>query len=360
MPDLSTPERKPKILGLKKKFTSPDGEAETSQAEVASPDAILNSEVSGNEPEQGLEPEQAEDTDSNSPDEEEQTQETNWSDEEDVGQSQEPDGNDAVWENVQNLLKLLLTINPDIDNKQKSERRISYLASCLISLGAFMGFFASGGVGASLLCYLTMTFSLNKVARYTRSIKSSYDEQVYETEVAQLLTEKFPSQAGTQLYSILDRTKAEIEGGPEGNVDMLLYLPSGKSFALKVVNVIDLEGKHVKVFYAPDVKDLQYRKGRESRSNFIKPPISYLKKGVELLRQKRKDLFQQFPILIVVLADPMELKVHPDTPLKKVEGKNYLKIDGVYVVKQNQLVKLIKSLNPLKPKPASGKVIQKP
>jgi hypothetical protein len=360
MPDLTTPDRKPKILGLKKKLTSPDGEVEASQAEIPSPNVILNSKALGNEPdEQEVEPESLEDTDSNQKNEE-QAQETNWNDEEDVGQSQETEGSDALWENVQKLLKLLLTINPDIDNKQKTERRISYLASCLISLGAFMGFFASGGLGASLLCYLTMTFSLNKVARYTRSIKSSYDEQVYETEVAQLLTEKFPSQAGTKLYSILDKTKAEIEGGPEGNVDMLLYLPSGKSFALKVVNVIDLEGKHVKVFYVPDVKDLQYRKGRDSRSKFIKPPITYLKKGVELLRQKRKDLFQQFPILIVVLADPMELKVHPDTPLKKVEGKNYLKIDGVYVVKQNQLVKLIKSLNPLKPKPTSGKSIQKP
>ncbi len=156
---------------------------------------------------------------------------------------------------------------------------------------------------------------------------------------------------GGQLFSSLDDKRLFT---PErGKLDILVNL-SGVRFAISVKSK---RYQKVKVFYDPKQQLIRYSTKEWGKGRFLFDIIQQINDQVDWLLTNRPKLFSKkkqpkmpWKIIVVCGAPAVEsqnmvkVAVFPDSPIESLNGRDYLKDRGVYVVDEGSLVSLIQTL----------------
>ena len=158
---------------------------------------------------------------------------------------------------------------------------------------------------------------------------------------------------GGQLFSKVDDKRLRIADKENEGLDILLNL-SGIRFAISVKSK---RYEKVKVFYDPKYDQIRYS-CKEYRKDWFPTNITdEINKHINWLLTNRPKLFSKKkqpkkPWLIVVVcgfpSKPVKqqprVAVFPDSPKEIINGTEYLKHKGVFVVDEESLISLVQAL----------------
>ncbi len=190
---------------------------------------------------------------------------------------------------------------------------------------------------------------VNQVSSEEKEIELTLQGEEAERHIAKLL--KPLVGRGGQLFSRLDENKLRIKD--DAGLDILLNL-SGIRFAISVKSK---RYEKVKVFYDPKYDQIRYSCKEYRKDWFPKDITKEINDQINWLLTNRPKLFSKKkqpkkPWLIVVVCgvpskpvkQPPRVAVFPNSPKEVINGTEYLKHRGVFVVDEESLISLVQVL----------------
>ena len=192
---------------------------------------------------------------------------------------------------------------------------------------------------------------VNQVSLSEKEIELTRQGEEAERHIAKLL--KPLEGRGGQLFSKIDDKRLRIADKENEGLDILINL-SGIRFAISVKSK---RYEKVKVFYDPKYDQIRYS-CKEYRKDWFPTNITdEINKHINWLLTNRPKLFSKKkrpkkPWLIVVVCgltskpvkQPPRVAVFPDSPKEIINGTEYLKHKGVFVVDEESLICLVQAL----------------
>ncbi len=192
---------------------------------------------------------------------------------------------------------------------------------------------------------------VNQVSLSEKEIELTRQGEEAERHIAKLL--KPLVGRGGQLFSKIDDKRLRIADKENEGLDILLNL-SGIRFAISVKSK---RYEKVKVFYDPKYDQIRYSCKECRKDWFRKDVTNEINQHINWLLTNRPKLFSKKkqpkkPWLIVVVCgvpskpvkQPPRVAVFPDSPTEVLNGTEYLKHKGVFVVDEESLINLVQAL----------------
>jgi hypothetical protein len=243
--------------------------------------------------------------------------------------------------------RIFSTYTPVEDNEKARDVCTGVYTTNLALMLGLLAFYPSGLVGIlGLFGTIGVTgILLNQISTFQRQAVLEKQGEETEKAIAELLVPLSRCYGG-MLYSKLDDCRLRIVG--KGDLDILLNFP-GKSFAISVKSKKLGKKDKSKIFWDSDNKRIRYSKNG-SKGDFETDITQDLNERVDWLLANRGNLISPNPQRIVVFRSyPLDapsicVSVFPDSPQEVLEGREFLKSQGVYVIGAENLVDLIQLL----------------
>ncbi|TVQ44263.1 MAG: hypothetical protein EA365_10530 [Gloeocapsa sp. DLM2.Bin57] len=148
--------------------------------------------------------------------------------------------------------------------------------------------------------------------------------------------------SGEEITYRIREPRLTVEG--VGNLDILIKADYGLVFALSVITFDETDGRPVKVFYDSIQKTIMYRKPRGPKRAFHSNPVETHLKVVEHLVEHQPDLMAGKVINMIIFTHPVEIFVHPDSPMIDLGKRLHLYFKDIYFIEENRAFRLIAKL----------------
>lgn len=228
-------------------------------------------------------------------------------------------------------------IKQKIEQERQNYGKISVLL-VILTLGSLIG----PVFPFSWLPSLMLVLSTKKIEKSNQILG-----QIVQDEASKRIGETLSTsleQDLTKFYSTATDQRLKID---KNLLDYFLILREGISFAISIRAIVPAAHEKYKsrVILDTNRRLLAYRKGESSRRYFNYDPLKNIKEATEYLAQHYQDEFNTEPTLIVVMADPTIIKANRTPEFTEFIGeRNYMRVDGVYVVEEERLVRLISAI----------------
>lgn len=203
-----------------------------------------------------------------------------------------------------------------------------------------------GSLVSTLISPLAILFFIRIFCSQVEQFKQaedihSFGEQA-EIRITNILKDYLSSNHPHQtrkIYSLADNNRLYVH--LDRDLDILIALPQTNI----AIEVKSLKGK---VFFDTKHNQLRYsnRNGKQ-RWNDKHHPIEQLKSACNYLESNISDIIGQIDLKLIVFCQTTTVKVFNDLPREIVETvgeRRYLKLNGMYIVKEDNLIEFIDAL----------------
>lgn len=226
----------------------------------------------------------------------------------------------------------------ELEEKRNQEGKAT-LALTTLLIGSLLSPLSALSLGISIM----LLSSTKKIEESNRLLG-----QVIQAEASVRLGNTLRESLASDTAKLYSASSDDFLKLDKNVLDYLLLLSSGASFAISIRSIVPAadETLQTRVYFDTNRNLLSYRKGNSKKRYFNYNPIKNMREMANHLVGSYPNLFKHPPVIIMVVADPIIVKIErtPDF-VKTVGEENYLCVDEVYVIEENRLINFIRSIS---------------